>query len=231
MNNAFTILQNWKNVGRYEGQVNAAGKPHGKGIVRYDDRSKPRGGVIFEGEYQNGTRHGRGCMLFRNGDTFEGEWREGRQHYGTYFWRASGSCYVGHVKNGFFEDEEGWVFYPKDGGYDVGTWKAGKMEGWATYVRKDGYSRCELVAGSRQGRITTFWWNGGVFEATYVDDMRLGPASFLWPNGDQWTGNFSSNTRGYGIKTEEATGQATPGTFTLTADEEWNWFIVFTPDD
>jgi hypothetical protein len=226
---AFRVLPNWLNIGRYEGQVNEKNRPHGKGVIRYEP-SPYNSRFFYEGDFEDGTRHGRGCMLYQNGDIFEGEWRASHQHFGTYRWRDyPEDRYVGHFQNCFFEDEDGVMIYGTRG-YDSGSFKLGTLDGWGTMVRKDGYTRCEFVKGKRQGRVATFWWNGCVLESTFVDDKRIGPASFLWTNGDRWTGEFHSDTCGTGIKTEEATGKQTSGTFEWVTTPDWHWAVTFVPD-
>ena len=50
----------------YYGQVNAAGRPHGKGAVV---AGRVNGYKWYEGEWLNGSPHGRGIWLDRGGNT------------------------------------------------------------------------------------------------------------------------------------------------------------------
>jgi hypothetical protein len=57
----------------YEGAVNSAGVPHGKGVGVYG------GGGRYEGEWAYGQREGGGTMAFVDGRTYAGEWADGRE--------------------------------------------------------------------------------------------------------------------------------------------------------
>ena len=35
---------------------------------------------MYEGEWLNDLKHGKGAMTFANGDTYDGEWEEGKYH-------------------------------------------------------------------------------------------------------------------------------------------------------
>ena len=35
---------------------------------------------VYEGERKEGVPHGRGTMLYADGDMYEGTWRDGKQH-------------------------------------------------------------------------------------------------------------------------------------------------------
>jgi hypothetical protein len=48
----------------YRGEINKKRKRSGKGVVVYDT------GRIYEGEWENDKRHGRGFELFSNGNTY-----------------------------------------------------------------------------------------------------------------------------------------------------------------
>jgi serine/threonine protein kinase len=56
---------------RYEGQINLDKMiPNGKGILYY------RNGDIYEGEFLNGDRHGKGELIEKKGNIFKGIWKK-----------------------------------------------------------------------------------------------------------------------------------------------------------
>ena len=64
--------------GVYKGQM-LAGKPHGRGSVLFDN------GNTYEGDFVKGKRQGRGIYTFADGEKYEGEWLVDQQHgQGTY---------------------------------------------------------------------------------------------------------------------------------------------------
>lgn len=104
-------VKKYKN-GRYIGQVNKNSKKEGRGayielgecyIGYWVDDSKSGEGtsydneenfnIVYQGQFKNGYKHGRGKMFFKNGDSYEGDFRknmkQGRGRYnfksGTYW--------------------------------------------------------------------------------------------------------------------------------------------------
>ena len=53
--------------GVYKGEM-ASGKPHGKGNVVFEN------GNAYEGNFVKGKRHGFGTYTFSDGEKYEGEW-------------------------------------------------------------------------------------------------------------------------------------------------------------
>ena len=54
----------------------------------------------YEGEYRNGKYHGKGSIVYGNGDQYEGNFQYGQRHgYGTYFYE-NGAKLAGTFING-----------------------------------------------------------------------------------------------------------------------------------
>lgn len=78
----------------YEGEVNAAGEPHGQGKYTFAT------GAIYEGQYVSGKMHGQGKMSAADGGVYTGEWREGLKHGRAFFYFPDGGVIDGHWVNG-----------------------------------------------------------------------------------------------------------------------------------
>ena len=66
---------------RYEGEVNAAGEPHGQGVMVAAD------GQRHEGAYRGGLAHGWGVLTWPSGERYAGEFRDGEAHgHGVMTW-------------------------------------------------------------------------------------------------------------------------------------------------
>lgn len=136
----------------YYGQVkvNKAGESirHGLGGLYYNS------GRYYEGEWENGLRHGKGFLnnqpndpsqatttvisqpfeLFENGNSYQGGYYQGRAHgEGTYKW-ANGEIYTGQWKDGFRHGKGKWVGIHGDS-YE-GDWYQGKAHGYGVYIAK-----------------------------------------------------------------------------------------------
>lgn len=91
----------------YDGDLDANGRKHGRGILRYVD------GNVYEGTFLAGQRHGYGILRYANGDIYEGQWRNGKK-----------------------EGQAKFIFKSTGDIYD-GSWVADKRQGHGVYVYAD----------------------------------------------------------------------------------------------
>lgn len=73
------------------------------------------GKLIYEGEYENGRRNGKGTFYFSSGEKYEGEFRDGkREGKGTFYWDDTSKwegTFVDNEMDGdgtFFDGEDSW---------------------------------------------------------------------------------------------------------------------------
>lgn len=128
---------------------------NGTGTYRYSATSK------YNGQFQNGLRHGRGKMVYTDGNVYEGQFYLGKKQgdNGTMTFAANGDKYVGQWKNdqpngkgvyyfatkeryegefvnGTFEGK-GTMFYP-DGANYAGGWSKNRKHGYGVFLLADG---------------------------------------------------------------------------------------------
>ena len=71
--------------------------------------------IKYQGNFNQGKRHGQGCLYFKSGAIYEGSWlNDQRTGYGTY------------------------KYPPEEGGYFEGYWVNGLKHGYGTEVYPDG---------------------------------------------------------------------------------------------
>ena len=89
---------------RYEGEVNHAGDPHGRGVLTWNTRKlwtdEPHGEVRYEGEFRHGWFHGRGLLVWSEGYRYEGEFRGGWRHGQGVMTKMTGERYEGNWRDG-----------------------------------------------------------------------------------------------------------------------------------
>ena len=128
----------------YDGICDEYGYPHGKGKMIFAN------GDEFVGYYHHGEQHGKGCFTFANGNMFRGEYHHGRRHgKGVYKWsdgRIFSGNYVDNKQHG-----RGLYFFP-NGDYYVGEYQRGKRHGKGKYR----------------------YANGGLYAGDYLDGDRTG---------------------------------------------------------
>ncbi len=92
--------------------------------------------VYYLGEVANGKANGFGYGLIASRGVYEGEWRDNLRHgKGKYTWRNN-HIYVGEFKEGKIE---GYGIYTFDSGEKYeGSWKSNLREGYGTHYDADG---------------------------------------------------------------------------------------------
>ena len=108
----------------YEGEFKD-GVKCGKGKLTYND------GTVYEGEFSDNVIHGKGVMKFANGREYEGEFKEGTMNGKGVFKWEDGCKYVGEYLNG--QKHGHGVFYWSDNQYYDGMWMNGKQHGDGSY--------------------------------------------------------------------------------------------------
>eukprot|EP00802_Teleaulax_amphioxeia_P013294 Tamp_13344.p1 GENE.Tamp_13344~~Tamp_13344.p1 ORF type:complete len:392 (+),score=99.03 Tamp_13344:186-1361(+) len=116
------------------------GRPHGFGTVTYAD-TDPKQRVRFAGEFEDGIRTGRGCLVWKDGAQYAGDWFADKPSgFGVENY-PDGSSYVGQyeedMRHGY-----GTYTFPSGAKYE-GCWFMGKRHGQALEQSKKG---CHAVA-------------------------------------------------------------------------------------
>ena len=164
-------------VSEYEGQMRD-GKIHGRGTIIYADGNR------YEGAWQDGRAHGRGIYTWSDGSRYEGEWRDAEMHGRGTYTSADGRHYEGEWRDNMYH---GWGIQTLPEGHRYeGEWRDDKTHGRGTMTFSDG-SRYE-------GQ-----WRAGMWE---------GRGSMTYPSGDRYEGQWRGNKpHGHGTFAEKSSGR------------------------
>lgn len=83
---------------KYTGEVDADGKPHGKGKATFV--SGPAEGAVYSGPFNHGVFEGENAHYEMGGDTFDGSWKNNGFDKGKYVNNSGKEYFVGTFKNG-----------------------------------------------------------------------------------------------------------------------------------
>ena len=88
-------------AGVYQGEFEKNGrKKHGKGLMIYTNGEK------YDGFWANDKKHGKGQMIYKNGDKYEGDWaNDKREGKGCLTFAATKAQANGRWENDFFLDD------------------------------------------------------------------------------------------------------------------------------
>ncbi|KAL4493618.1 hypothetical protein ABPG72_004111 [Tetrahymena utriculariae] len=160
----------------YIGELQAT-LPHGKGLCYFRHTGK-----IYEGEFLQGKLHGKGRIIFQNGDTYIGDFHlDKKQGRGIYIWTQKGNYYEGEFWNSKRHGQG--LFISSDGSQYEGNFKDGVQSGYGTLKKKNGEIEYE-------GQ-----WSNGCFEGKGIQYLE---------NGDKYNGEFSQDMfNGRGVYTKK----------------------------
>jgi hypothetical protein len=154
-------------VGRliYQGEWKDNNK-HGKGTYYWAN------GGRYEGEWKDDKMHGKGTNYYASGDRYEGEWKDNNKHgKGTYYF-AYGCRYEGEWKDDKMHGKG--TFYFANGGRYEGEWKDDKMHGKVTYYYASGDRyEGEWKDGNEHGKGTKFYASGNRYKGEWKDDKMV----------------------------------------------------------
>ena len=158
---------------------------------------------VYEGDYVDGSRHGRGTHSFSDGRHFVGQWIDDRMRHGTFTF-IDGNVYTGEYRNskmngrgkythtgGDVYDGE-WVdnfmhghgvYTYTHGGVYVGEWKHSKADGHGEYTASFGKKHVGLYKNGKKhgkGKYSSGNQRGAYYEGNYKNDLRHGRGKQTW---------------------------------------------------
>jgi len=146
---------------RYAGEVDpVTGLRNGKGRYKYSNLY-----FTYDGQWEDGMKHGYGLLKFSDGGFFEGEFKENQiWGYGTRLW-SDGSKYNGY-------------------------WNMGEKDGEGTFEKTDGDTyNGDWVMNVRHGGGKWTKPNKQVIEGEFINNLPQGHCTIRCSNGDLYRGN------------------------------------------
>jgi hypothetical protein len=144
--------------------------PHGRGTLTYPTGHQRK---KVEGEWIEGDLHGKGLILYNNGDRFEGDWQYGLLHgMGILNW-ANGNKYEGQCLAGK-RHGQGTMHWAGGSSY-FGEWVGDKIHGKGTLRNSNGNTyEGQWDKGQRSGQGKETFANGTWYEGQWINDKPSG---------------------------------------------------------
>jgi hypothetical protein len=150
-------------IGKYDGGV-ANNQRHGRGKMIYKNGDK------YIGDWNNDKKEGNGLMIYSNGSSYEGEWKNDKKN-GNGVFTTSNSIYKGYFNDG---DELNGIF---------------------TVSNIDGSEIFEgnLINGIKTGNGKMKFSNGDEYTGNWDNDYMSGNGTMKFSDGNEYTGNWDND--------------------------------------
>ena len=203
----------WNNGTVYDGDVNEEKQPHGKGRIVFPE------GDHYEGDFYENTLTGEGVYTYTSGTVYRGHMINAiRNGYGESSF-DNGTSYKGYWEDGLREGEGEQIY--QDGFVYKGSWKNDLREGEGSleytqsfpYQHITGYFRNDVLY---TGTFRYTWNDGYEVEGKYENGVELNTAVIRYPDGSVYEGEISHENglicQGRGVL-KDADGSTYEGTF------------------
>ena len=131
-------------------------------------------GLRYDGDWDRGSPNGIGEFLYPNGDRYLGDVHDGRRHgRGRLFWARGG-----YWEGDFVDDRQ---------------ILSGRMTVQSADMTMTGDFVIEPGSGLATGTGRLNWANGDVYEGALVRGVKQGVGSFVWSDGQRYTGQWDKN--------------------------------------
>jgi hypothetical protein len=171
----------------YEGDYND-GKKHGPGHLFPGDGSE------YEGQFKNNKLHGKGINVYPNGDKYDGQWDSNHWHGTGEVVRSNGDTYKGQVWNGEFQGLGEYVWKGQYGIQDStykGRYYKGRRAGAGDRTFHDGSRfRGDFFNNKMHGEGIMQFTNGNVYVGEFVDDRPDGSGVMTFAHGARYEGQY-----------------------------------------
>ncbi|XP_072236137.1 alsin isoform X2 [Leuresthes tenuis] len=201
----------------YEGRW-LAGKPHGRGLLKWAD------GRIYTGAFKNGLEDGFGEFASPNktlnkNDYYQGHWKDGKMHGLGMYRYASGEVYDGSFQDGMRHGHgmlRSGSLNTSSPSVFIGQWLQDKKTGYGVF---DDITKGEKYMGmwqdhQRQGTGVVVTQFGLYYEGAFKDNKMMGNGILLSEDDTTYEGEFSDDwtLSGKGVLTM-ANGDYLEGSF------------------
>jgi hypothetical protein len=179
-----TILSDGSGTWKSPTRLSSPRKNSRRGVVDSVDLTDANGvAVVYTGGILDGRPHGKGWMVYENGDTYAGSFRQGRRHgRGCQSFR-DGRQYEGRFASDLAEDPCGQMTW-KDGAIYVGTFTGGERTGqgvqrFPSAVRYEG----SFLRGKYSGYGVCVFADGTMYDGAWVQGKAHGHGKLIGPDG------------------------------------------------
>lgn len=189
----------------YQGQWKD-GKRHGRGDQCWAD------GSVYQGNWVDDMRCGKGRYIASDGSMYEGEWRENMFHGHGKCVYANGKKYDGrwyeNMKHGIGSE---WFL---DGSKYVGKYKKDVRTGKGKQTWPDGSTYTgEFAQDVMSGYGAMKWADGRRYVGEWLNNMMHGKGVFTWKDGKRYTGEYVENMKSGNGEFEWPDGRKYKGQF------------------
>ena len=162
------------------------GRKNGKGKIVYKD------GAIYDGDWLNDNRHGRGKYVFQK-YVYEGDWLNDKANGKGKIVSKDGNIYEGDWLNNNRHGKGKYVF--KDGNIYEGDWLNDKANGKGKMLFKGHLYEGSFLNNNIHGKGKAVYKDGTVYEGDWLNNNRHGKGKVVYQDGEVYEGDWLYDNR------------------------------------
>ena len=182
-------------------------------------------GSVYDGQWKNGKRFGRGRFFTSSGGLLEGYWNSGLHLHGRIIY-PNGDHYEGQYHHmhrsgaGLFQSHHFSSYYD-------GQWLSDQKHGYGEEKTGDGMEyKGWFVGGVRQGEGRLVFENGDVYEGNFFKNKHSGEGKYIWASsGKTYDGQWEDGQM-HGKGSYLSRGKEYVGGFVHGKKEGWGVLTI-----
>lgn len=147
---------------------------------------------IYEGEFADKVRSGKGFFTWDNGDQYYGLWARDKINGEGILTLMDGTVLEGQFSNNVLS--KGTVTYAVDGGTATRNVQSGKAQAAVTIVYENGTTVVGTLKGKEfAGNVTITYASGDTYVGTLSKGLKSGKGTYTWKNGSHYVGTWAND--------------------------------------
>ena len=148
-------------------------------------------GSVYEGEWYETARFGKGRLFSVDGSFLEGYWKNGYLHYKGRVIYPIGDCYEGGFKHGLREGEGKLSSAQAKSSYE-GSWHSDKQHGFGIerFSENNSTYTGQFFQGTKHGKGLFQWSDGSSYRGDFQENRLEGEGHYLWADKRQYNGTW-----------------------------------------
>lgn len=149
-------------------------------------------GAVYNGEFVDGKRDGKGTLTYSDGSVYSGEWKKNKISGDGKYTFADGSTLKGKFKSNQFLNGQ-YKYSNKIGTFTVYLKDTKAIKEIKVKLKNGDTYQGTLSKGTFNGKCTIVYKDGDTYSGNVVDNLKSGKGKYTWSTGEHYSGQWSED--------------------------------------